>query len=110
MSNPSGIIPTEYNVLVRPKEVEQKTKGGIILPDEHRDREQHGSMEGELIAVSPLAFQFDNWPADAKTPEVGEHVLFSRHAGIIRDGADGKSYRIIKDKDVAATLEEARDG
>lgn len=106
MKNLSGIIPTEYNVLVCPKAVEEKTAGGIILPDEHRDRQQQASMEGELIAVSPLAFDFADWPDDAKKPEPGDNVLFSRHAGITKEGADGKTYRVIKDKDVAATIEQ----
>lgn len=104
MINSSGITPTEYNVLVYPKSVEEKTAGGIILPDEHRDRQQQASMEGELIAVSPLAFKFDDWPDDAEKPAPGDQVLFSRHAGIIKEGVDGKAYRIIKDKDVAATI------
>jgi len=107
MTNPSGIAPTEYKVLIRPKKVEDKTKGGIIIPDDSKDREQFAQMEGELVAVSPLAFTYANvteWNGSAK-PKVGDRVLFAKFTGAKVTGRDGQEYRLTNDKDVAAVLE-----
>lgn len=104
MSNPSGIYPIEYKVLIKPKKVEEKTKGGIIIPDESKDREQFAQMEGELVAASPLAFTYDDWK-DASPPKVGNRVLFAKFSGAKVTGKDGVEYRLTNDKDVAAVLD-----
>lgn len=103
MENTSGILPTEYKVLIAPVEVDQKTKGGIIIPDETKDRDQYAQMRGVLVAISPLAFTYDDWK-DAKPPKVGDEVLFAKYAGAVVDGKDGKKYRLTNDKDIAAVL------
>lgn len=106
MKNNSGINPTEYKVLVRPDEVKEKTKGGIILPEETRERDQFAAMTGTLVAVSPLAFTYANdieW-APADRPKPGDKVLYAKYAGAKVAGSDGNDYRIINDKDVAAVL------
>lgn len=106
MNNPSKISPTEYKVLVSPEKVDEKTKGGIILPDEHKDREQFAQMQGTLVAVSPLAFTYaddDAW-GDAAKPKPGDKVMFAKFAGAAVKGMDGKDYRIISDKDVSAVI------
>lgn len=104
MSNPSGIYPTEYKVLILPKQVDEKTKGGIIIPDQTKERDQFAQMEGEIVAVSPLAFTYDDWK-EASSPKVGDRVLFAKYAGASVIGKDGKEYRICNDKDLAAVLE-----
>jgi chaperonin GroES len=103
MTNESGIFPTEYKVLVSPVVVEEKSKGGIILPDEKKERDQFAQMEGVLVALSPLAFTYDDWK-EAKPPKVGDRVLFAKYAGTVVKGKDGKDYRLANDKDVAAVL------
>lgn len=106
MTNTSGVYPTEYKVLVQPVKVEEKTKGGIILPDEHKDREQFAQMEGVLVAISPLAFTYadaKDW-GEAEKPKPGDRVMFAKFAGAAIKGRDGADYRIINDKDVSAVL------
>jgi chaperonin GroES len=106
MTNLSGIYPTEYKVLVQPIKVDEKTKGGIILPDEHKDREQFAQMQGTLVAISPLAFTYatkDDWGA-AERPKPGDRVMFAKFAGAAVKGKDGADYRIVNDKDVSAVL------
>jgi chaperonin GroES len=107
MTNDSGIYPTEYKVLIAPKEISEKTKGGIIIPDATKERDQYAQMEGQLVAVSPLAFTYANeaeWGA-ADKPKPGNRVLFAKYAGAVVTGRDGKDYRIVNDKDIAAVLE-----
>jgi len=103
MTNPSGILPTEYKVLIAPKAIDEKTKGGIIIPDQTKERDQFAQMEGELIAVSPLAFTYDDWKGHLP-PKPGDRVLFAKYAGANVKGRDGKDYRLCNDKDVAAVL------
>jgi chaperonin GroES len=102
-SNPSGISPIEYKVLVEPIEVDEKSKGGIILPDEHKDRQQFAQMQGTLVAASPLAFTYEG-AVDWAKPKPGDRVLYAKFAGAVVDGKDGKKYRLINDKDVSAVL------
>lgn len=104
--NTSGINPVEYNVLVKPKAVEEKTAGGIFLPDSTKEREQFGQMEGELIAVSPAAFtyNYEGWPEGSAPPQVGEQVVFSKYQATEIKGADGETYWMMKDKSIAGVM------
>ena len=101
MSNPSGIQPTEFKVLVRPDKIEEKTKGGILLPQDVKERDQAASTAGEIIAISSLAFTYADWPVTSKPPKIGDRVLFGRYSGMTVKGEDGEEYRLINDKDVA---------
>lgn len=104
--NMSGIDPVEYKVVVLP--VEEKgyveLKGGFKLhkPDETKERDKHAAMEGELVAISPLAFGYEQWPEESQKPRVGDRVVFARYSGITLTGRDNKEYRIMNDKDVVA--------
>lgn len=105
--NESQIRPMGYNVLVKPSEVEATTKGGIILADETREKEEFGRMEGTLVAVSPMAFTFEgDWPESEPKPAPGTKVIFSRYSATEITGRDGGKYWLMKDSSVAATLED----
>ncbi|MDO9334946.1 MAG: hypothetical protein Q7T61_00965 [Caulobacter sp.] len=98
-----GINPVEYNVVVAPEEMESVSKGGIIFTDLAKDTEGMAAMRGILLAISPLAFNYDTWP-DGGKPEVGDHVMFAKFGGVLIKGADGKEVRVLKDKDIMAVL------
>ncbi len=100
--NQSGIIPTGGHLLVLPVKVEERTAGGIILPQETRDKEQQAATVGTLIAVGPGAW-FD---LDDGTPwaAVGDKVSYAKYAGVSMQGKDGQSYVLINDNDVLAKL------
>jgi chaperonin GroES len=104
MTNPSGLIPVEYKVLVKPEEVEEKTEGGIFIPDMLKDREQQAQVNGVIVAVGEMAFE--DWKG--KVPSPGDKVLFARYAGIrdITGPKDGLKYWVINDKDIIAIIEE----
>lgn len=104
MTNNSGLRPMEFNVVVQPDPVEEVTKGGIIIPTTKTDRDKLAVEEGTLVAVSPHAFTYADWPEGAEPPKVGDRVVFARYAGALhtRDGVD---YRVIKDKDIVAVVE-----
>jgi co-chaperonin GroES (HSP10) len=105
--NKSGITPTEFKVLVEPKPVEIRTKGGIILPDQTADSEKYAALEGKIVALSHLAFSYatsDEW--GGKKPKPGQQILHAKYAGVRVKGKDGNEYLLINDKDVCALIEE----
>jgi co-chaperonin GroES (HSP10) len=57
MMNESGIRPLEYKIVVRPKEIEEKTDGGIIIPDSVKDKEKLHMREGTMVDEGWLAFE-----------------------------------------------------
>lgn len=103
MTNPSGLDPTEFNVIVQLDEQKEKTDGGVWLPPTKQDRDELEMDEGTLVAVSPVAFTYENWPEDARRPQSGDRVLFARYSGVLHERG-GKKFRIIKDRSIIAVV------
>ena len=100
--NESGILPTGGHLLVLPKEIEEKTAGGIYLPQDARDKEQQAATEGTLIAIGKSAWtDLDDGNAWA---DVGDKISYARYAGVAMKGQDGQEYVLINDVDVLARL------
>lgn len=100
--NTSGILPTGGHILVLPKKIEEITEGGIILPQDAREKEQQAATEGVLIAVGHSAWaDLDDGKAWAK---VGDKISYSRYAGVSMKGQDDEQYVLINDNDVLARL------
>lgn len=100
--NSSGMMPMEYNVLVKPKAVEEKTRGGLFLPDQVKEKDGFQRTEGKLVAVSPVAFTYATWPDGARKPQIGDLVIFSKYSATEIKGDDGADYWIMKDTAIAA--------
>lgn len=101
IENPSGITPLDLVALVLPDPVETVTKGGIIIPDASADKMKYHTQKATLIAKGKSCFV--QW---VEKPEVGDRVLIVQYAGTLIKGKDGKEYRIIKEDDLIAGLEE----
>jgi co-chaperonin GroES (HSP10) len=106
-----GLTPVEYNlVVILPNAPETTGKNvKIILTDETRERMQIASQAARIVAMSPLAFNYEAWPDDSMKPRVGDVIWFPRYAGGEFVGIDGKSYRLLKDKDCAGVIQRAAD-
>lgn len=104
--NNSGINPLGYKIVVLPKEVEEKTKGGLYLPETKVEKDEFQRREGIIVAMSPMAFCNPDWPADAQKPQVGDRVMFARYQADELTGKDGRKYWIMNDTSVMATIEE----
>jgi len=106
--NASGLTPLEFFVVVELDPLEERTKGGIILPTQVSDKDKLATQEGTLVAVSPHAFSYaDGWPEGAM-PKVGQRVLFKRYAGALHERETGgvkRTYRLLNDKDLIAIVE-----
>jgi chaperonin GroES len=106
MSNESGINPVGWRILIKPKEIMEKSAGGIILATEStKEREQMANTTGVVIAMGDQCYQ------DESTPwcVVGDKVIFAKYAGLLYTGGDGEKYRIVNDKDIVGTLDASVD-
>lgn len=99
--NASGINPVEYKCLVLPEKVEEKTEGGILLTASLQEQDQLAETKGILVAVGGMAFS--DW--EGAKPVVGQRVMIAKYAGLLCKGSDGAEYRLVNDKDIAATLD-----
>ena len=90
--------PLHERVVVRRLEGEEKTKGGIIIPDNAKEKPQ----EGEIIAVGPGGRDEAGklTPMDVKT---GDKVLFGKWSGT-EVKIDGKELLIMKESDIMGVI------
>ena len=93
--------PLHDRVLVRRLEGEEKTAGGIIIPDTAKEK----PMEGEVVAVGPGARSESGaiQPLDVK---VGDRVLFTKWAGT-EVKVNGEELMIMKESDILAVILDA---
>ena len=94
------IRPLHDRILVQRLEEEEKTKGGIIIPDTAKEK----PIEGKVVAVGngKLLENGEVKPLDVK---VGDKVLFGKYAGTeVKIG--GEEYLIMREDDVLGIIEE----
>ena len=86
--------PLHDRVLIKVLDSEEKTSGGIIIPDTAKEKPQ----EGEVVAVGPGAMNETGKvaPMDVK---IGDIVLFGKWSGT-EVKIDGKEYSIMKESDI----------
>ena len=91
--------PLHDRVLIRRVEGEEKTAGGIIIPDTAKEK----PMEGEVVAAGPGARGDDGklQPMDVKA---GDRVLFGKWSGT-EVKIDGVEYLIMKESDIMGVLD-----
>ena len=92
--------PLQDRVLVRRIEEEEKTKGGIIIPDTAKEK----PMEGEVLAAGPGTRDDDGklHPLDVK---VGDRVLFGKWSGT-EIKIDGEDLVVMKESDIMGVVEQ----
>jgi chaperonin GroES len=93
------IRPLQDRILVKRVDEEEKTKGGIIIPDSAKEKPQ----EGKVVAAGNGKIQENGnvQPLDVKR---GDRVLFSKYAGS-EVNVDGEEHLIIREDDVLGILE-----
>ncbi len=103
-TNESGFGPMGTNIMVLPDGVNDRTKGGIFIPDDKRSQMAMAAESGIVVAMGQEAFRFASdgslWRGDK--PTIGSHVYFERYAGQVLSGRDGKQYRVMDAKCVGA--------
>ena len=92
--------PLGDRVVLRPREEEEVTKSGLVLPDTAREKPQ----EGEVIAVGPGRV-LDNGTRVDMDLKVGQIVLYAKYAGTEFKLEDDE-YLIVREPDVLAVVSE----
>jgi chaperonin GroES len=94
-----NVRPLHDRVLVRRLESEEKTAGGIIIPDSAKEK----PMEGEIIAVG-TGHKSEDGKVTALDVKAGDVVLFTKWAGT-EVKVDGEELMIMKESDILAIVE-----
>lgn len=93
-----NVKPLADRVLVKPLGAEEKTAGGIIIPDNAKEKPQ----KGEVVAVGPGKIA-DNGQKITMELKKGDNVLYGKYSGT-EVTVDGKEYLILRESDVLAIL------
>ena len=92
------IEPLEDRVLIETVEADEKTAGGILLPDAAKEKPQRG----KVIAAGPGTRDEDG-NRIALGVAAGDVVVFGRYAGTDVD-MNGKTYKIMRERDILAKI------
>jgi chaperonin GroES len=93
------IRPLQDRIIVKRVQEEEKTKGGIIIPDTAKEK----PIEGKVLAVGNGKVQEDGKvrPLDVKA---GDRILFSKYAGT-EIKIDGEEHLIMREDDILGVIE-----
>jgi chaperonin GroES len=97
-ANKLQLKPLADRVVLKKLEAEEKTSGGIVLPDTAKEKPQ----QGEILAVGPGRVD-DKGNRTALEVKVGDKVLFAKYSGT-EVKIDGTEYLIIQEKDILAIV------
>lgn len=89
-------VPSGYRILIALPKMEEKTKGGIIMPDNLRSKEETASMLGCVVKMGSDCYRdADRFPSGAYCKE-GDWVFIRSYAGT-RFKVKGQEFRLIND-------------
>lgn len=92
------VKPLADRVVVKPQPAEEKTKGGIILPDTAKEK----PVIGEIVAVGPGKVADDGKKISMEV-KVGDKVLYGKYSGT-EVTIDGEEYLIMREADIFAIV------
>jgi chaperonin GroES len=98
MASELKIRPLDDRVVVEPLEAEEKTAGGILLPDTAKQKPQRG----RVLAVGPGKLN-DDGKRTAPAVKVGDEVLYGRYSGNEIE-LSGREIKILRESDLLAKV------
>lgn len=93
-----SLKPLDDRVVVEPLSAEEKTAGGIVLPDAAKEKPQHG----KVVAVGPGRL-LDNGERHPISLAIGDEVLFAKYGGTEIE-VNGKDVKILRESDILAKV------
>lgn len=93
-----NLHPLADRVIIKPSEAEEKTKGGIILPDTAKEK----PIEGTVVAVGPGKVTEDGKTVTL-TVKTGDKVLYGKYSGT-EVTVEGVDYLIMRESDIFAII------
>jgi chaperonin GroES len=94
-----AVRPLDDRVLVKQSQAEEKTSGGIVLPDTAKEKPQRG----KVIATGPGKL-LESGERSAVLVKKGDEVYYGKYSGA-EIKIDGEEYVILKESDVLAVIE-----
>lgn len=97
-------LPLGARVLLKPLEVEEKTAGGIFLPDSALEKESAMVQDAEIVAMGKLAFMHEvggKLEVYPDKPKVGDKVRIIKYVGDAFN-INGEKFRLVNDCDILA--------
>lgn len=94
-----NIQPLGDRVVVKPLEAENKTKGGIVLPDTAKEKPQ----EGKVVAVGKGKVS-ESGHLQAPEVKVGDKVLYGKYSGNEITTKEGEELLIMREEDILAII------
>jgi chaperonin GroES len=94
--------PLHDRVLIEPTEQEERSKGGVIIPDTAKEK----PVEGKVVAVGP-GVRDDNGTLRPLDVKPGDRVLYGKWSGT-EVKVDGEDLLIVKESDVMGVIEDAK--
>ena len=99
--------PKGYKLLISPVEVDEKTEGGVYMPDALRDAEGIASIIGFVVSMGSDAYKDkDKFPNGAYCKE-GDFVIFRSYSGT-RFKIHSQEFRLINDDTVESVVDDPR--
>ncbi len=112
------IRPLDDRVVVLPDEVEEKTPGGIFIPDNAKEK----PVRGKVLAIGPGRYSANYAPTEPRpvedvvlyddhripmTVKPGDDVYFNKYSGSeLKDGWDGMKVKVMRESDILAIVSE----
>jgi len=93
MANKVNITPLHDRVIVKPAPAEEKTAGGIIIPDTAKEKPQRGAV----VAAGP------GKKDEPMTVKTGDTILYGKYAGT-EITLEGEDYLIMRESDILAVI------
>jgi len=93
-----NVRPMEDRIILKAMDAQEKTSGGIYIPDNAKEKPQ----KGEVIAVGPGKTS-DKGQRIEMTLKKGDKVLYGKYAGT-EVTIDGEEYLIVRESDVLAVI------
>ncbi len=99
------LTPVGYQILVRMPPPEDKTSGGIIIPDKAKEAESAATVLAQAVSIGPDAYKDTLRFPNGNYCRPDDWVVISKYAGVRLD-VDGNEYRLINDDTVLAVVKD----
>jgi len=99
--------PKGYRLLISPVEVDEKTEGGVYMPDSLRDAEGIASIIGFVVSLGPDAYKDEKKFPTGAWCKKGDFVIFRSYSGT-RFKIHSQEFRLINDDTVEAVVDDPR--
>lgn len=97
-----------WHVCVYLPAVQEKTKGGLYLPDQTRSEQEYLTNVGKIVALGPKAFQDPKLRIDGdedSIPKIGDWIFIGQHSGIRFRTNTGHQFKVLSDSAIVAKID-----